>query len=172
MWKTIHKQQPGNTSAISGLATAEEDLRLAKGTIEAGRTHTERLQSAVSRQAQALKENIRLVAEHTSLVTQLDDSAMRLAASQAQLQEAEATVLSLQVEAAGPQPSTAIPPHLMADTFFTVWNHTAAHFGWRVPDPATFNLVAQHFFSQMTNTAIPPAVPQALAQVALGHGMA
>jgi hypothetical protein len=116
-WKKVHRQQPENVTAISGLAAAEEYVRIAKSTVDAGRAHSERLQSAVSRQAQRFKEVARHTAEHSSVATQLESSATRLSAAQALLHEAEAILLSLQVEAMGPpEPalgSTPPPSHLL-----------------------------------------------------------
>ena len=56
-WERMTRDHPDLPSAADGLANAIEALRLAKLTIESGRSHTDRLQTAVTRQSQAVKEH-------------------------------------------------------------------------------------------------------------------
>jgi hypothetical protein len=124
------KDQPGFPMAVQGLADANAAVRAAKSVIESGRSHTERLQTAVTRQTQALKEHKKADAAHTALLEEVDVSATRLAAAVATLAEAEETLTSLQVEGAGPQPAAPIPAHMQATTFFAVWHEVASRLGW------------------------------------------
>jgi hypothetical protein len=144
--------------AVDGLAKANADLRIAKGVVESGRTHSERLQTAVTRQAQALKEYNRADLDHTALLEKVDVSDIRLAASVASLAEADEALKSLHVEGAGPLPVPPIPAHLQSDTFFAVWNEVATRLGWALGDPATFNAMAAALFAQVGSQpgVVPP----------------
>ena len=163
-WKRMLRVMPGNVTAATGLADAEEALRVAKMTVESGRSHTDRLQSAVTRQAQAVKEHARVDAEHTDLSERLEAAAIRLSAAAALRQEADQALLSLQIEGAGPQTTTPIPAHLQAGTFFTVWSEAARQCGCCIPDAGAFHAIAAELLRQMGNRgfgayAAAPAAP-------------
>ena len=142
------RDQPDFPLAVNGLADANATVKAAKSTIESGRSHTERLQTAVTRQSQALKEYTRADSDHTALLVKVDDSATRLAAAVATLAEAEETLTSLQVEGAGPQLAAPIPHHMQAGTFFAVWSEVATRLGWHLGDPVAFNAMAAVVFAQ------------------------
>jgi hypothetical protein len=146
------KQQPGFFPAVEGLATANLRVRAAKATVDSGRTNSERLQTAVTRQTQALKEYSRADSDHTTLMEKVDASATRLAAVVASLAEAEETLTSIQVEGAGAHPA-APPMQLQVTTMFAVWNEVAARLGWQMGDMAAFDAMAATVFAQSTAAA-------------------
>ena len=163
-WERMLRDQPDLPLAVQGLADANAAVKAAKSTIESGRTHTERLQSAVTRHTQAAKEFARADSEHVALLVKVDDSAARLTAAVATLSEAEETLKSLQVEGAGAQPAAPIPFHLQADTFFAAWSEVANRLGFNMGDPATFSAMAALVFAQKDAMAAgaatsPGAVP-------------
>jgi hypothetical protein len=118
LWEQVLKRAPSAEQATSGLDNANAEVKAIKSRIEAGRSHSERLHSAVSRQTQALKEHKKADSDHAGLLFEVDISAIRLAAAVTKLTEAEETLTSLQVEGAGPSQAPPIPVYLHATTFF------------------------------------------------------
>ena len=157
-WERMLRDQPDYPLAVNGLAEANAAVKAAKSTIESGRTHSERLQTAVTRQTQAQKEFNRADSEHSALIAQVDESATRLAVAVAALAEAQETLVSLQVEGAGPQP-VAPAPIMQAGTFFAAWSEIATRLGWHLGDPAAFNAMAAAVFAQSGAMAAGSAVP-------------
>jgi hypothetical protein len=162
-WEHMLKQHPGTLGAITGLNDSNAEVRAIKSRIESGKSHTERLHTAVTRQTQAAKEHKKADSEHAVLLAEVDISATRLAAAVAKLTEAEETLTSLQVEGAGPMQSPPIPAHLQANTFFAVWHEAAKHMGWHLTDPAAFDAMAALIFArndaQATGVPIPGVAP-------------
>ena len=146
-WERMLKDQPDFPQALAGLAEANAAVKAAKSIIESGRTHSERLQTAVTRQTQALKEFNRTEAEHSALVAQVDDAASRLAVAVASLSEAQETLVSLQVEGAGPQP-VAPGPAMQVGNFLAVLSEIATRLGWPIGDPIAFGAMAAAVVAQ------------------------
>ena len=158
-WERMLRDQPDFPLAVNGLAEANAAVKAAKSTIASGRSHSERLQTAVTRQTQAQKEFNRADSEHSALLAQVDDSATRLAVAVAVLAEAQETLVSLQVEGAGPQPVAPAPHPMQVGTFFAAWSEIATRLGWHLGDPAAFNGMAVVAFAQSDAMAAGAAVP-------------